>query len=367
MKLNPGLLIVLKYQGEPKGNANKEKENDGFVMSVSSISYAFSNKDAAWIEAVDAPWLPRKISSIHETSIDAPRNAAIDIDDHLSLLCSDFQRNLWDSGPDFTSSSPIVSHSREVEEIPTVVSHGTEQSFNSVFTPTIDGFSGTSHAVAPEIHGAGITDGIISIALSGYLDQQRQSRIEDVELEEVVSWSLKTAEQEKALRGLGKKVGASELDTYKSNVLGFHKKRDYLGWKLEAHVPNMKLQMCKSSHWSGTGAGMCLLPRLTLPQKLSVAILIPGDLFTARIRSQLAANEASFSQELTSDDENELTLQVRMPNGNRNSRRFAKSDKLQSVFDFIDVGGSVKPDSYSLVRPYPRLYQQGRSHISGVD
>lgn len=48
-----------------------------------------------------------------------------------------------------------------------MVSHGTEQSFNSVFTPTIDGFSGTSHAVAPEIHGAGITDGIISIALSG--------------------------------------------------------------------------------------------------------------------------------------------------------------------------------------------------------
>lgn len=112
----------------------------------------------------------------------------------------------------------------------------------------------------------------------------------------------------------------------------------------------------------------------------SVAILIPGDLFTARIRSQLAAKEASFSQELTSDDENELTLQVRMPNGNRNSRRFAKSDKLQvhflewvwltlikwltplhileawlerfalqSVFDFIDVGGWVKSDSYSLV------------------
>lgn len=30
----------------------------------------------------------------------------------------------------------------------------------------------------------------------------------------------KTAEQEKALREWGKKVGASELDTYKSTVLG---------------------------------------------------------------------------------------------------------------------------------------------------
>ncbi|KAG5541513.1 hypothetical protein RHGRI_021368 [Rhododendron griersonianum] len=55
-------------------------------------------------------------------------------------------------------------------------------------------------------------------------------------------------------------------------------------------------------------------------------------------------------EEPTSDDENQITIEVRMPNGSCNDRRFLKSDKLQSIFDFIDVW--VKPGSYRLVRPY---------------
>ncbi|KAH6790768.1 Ubiquitin-like superfamily protein [Perilla frutescens var. frutescens] len=72
------------------------------------------------------------------------------------------------------------------------------------------------------------------------------------------------------------------------------------------------------------------------------------------IERQLAAKEASLSQEPTPDDENAVTLLVRMPDGSRRGRRFLKSDKLQRLFDFIDVGRVVKPGSYRLVRPYPR-------------
>ncbi|KAG6748037.1 hypothetical protein POTOM_047932 [Populus tomentosa] len=68
----------------------------------------------------------------------------------------------------------------------------------------------------------------------------------------------------------------------------------------------------------------------------------------------LAAKEASLKQEPAPGDKNAVTLLVRMPDGNRHGRRFLKSDKLQLLFDFIDVGRAVKPGTYRVVRPYPR-------------
>ncbi|CAK7348014.1 unnamed protein product [Dovyalis caffra] len=88
----------------------------------------------------------------------------------------------------------------------------------------------------------------------------------------------------------------------------------------------------------------------------------------------LAAKEASLGQEPAPDDMNAVTLLVRMPDGNRHGRRFLKSDKLQFLFDFIDVSRAVKPGTYRVavvvlggractvvtwwdlfaVRPYPR-------------
>ncbi|KAH6818202.1 hypothetical protein C2S51_001805 [Perilla frutescens var. frutescens] len=80
------------------------------------------------------------------------------------------------------------------------------------------------------------------------------------------------------------------------------------------------------------------------------------------IERQLAAKEASLPQEPTPDDENAITLVVRMPDGSRRGRRFQKSDKLQYLFDFIDVGRGFKPGSYRLVRPYPRrAFSNGES------
>lgn len=69
---------------------------------------------------------------------------------------------------------------------------------------------------------------------------------------------------------------------------------------------------------------------------------------------KLAAKQASLPQEPSVDNENSVTLLIRMPDGSRCGRRFLKSDKLQLLFDYLDVGRLVKPGSYRLVRPYPR-------------
>ncbi|WOL13097.1 plant UBX domain-containing protein 8 isoform X1 [Canna indica] len=72
------------------------------------------------------------------------------------------------------------------------------------------------------------------------------------------------------------------------------------------------------------------------------------------LERKLAAKQASLPPEPSLDNENAVTLLVRMPDGSRRGRRFLKSDKLQFLFDYIDIGKGVKPGSYKLVRPYPR-------------
>ena len=56
------------------------------------------------------------------------------------------------------------------------------------------------------------------------------------------------------------------------------------------------------------------------------------DSYLQECERQLAAKEASLPQEPAADEENALTLLVRMPDGSRRGRRFLKSDKLQVIF-----------------------------------
>ncbi|CAH8273006.1 unnamed protein product [Arabidopsis lyrata] len=72
------------------------------------------------------------------------------------------------------------------------------------------------------------------------------------------------------------------------------------------------------------------------------------------LERQLDAKEASLPKEPQADEKNAITLLIRMPDGTRRGRRFLKSDKLQSLFNFIDIARVVKPNTYRLVRPYPR-------------
>lgn len=72
------------------------------------------------------------------------------------------------------------------------------------------------------------------------------------------------------------------------------------------------------------------------------------------LERKLKAKQESLPSEPPSDDSGAITLQVRMPDGSRRSRRFNKFDPLQALFDFVDVSGGVIPGSYRLVRTYPR-------------
>ncbi|XP_021904438.1 plant UBX domain-containing protein 9 isoform X2 [Carica papaya] len=68
----------------------------------------------------------------------------------------------------------------------------------------------------------------------------------------------------------------------------------------------------------------------------------------------LAMKEASLPQEPKVENDDAVALLVRMPNGNRLGRRFLKSDRLEHLFDFLDVSRVVKPGTYRVVTPYPR-------------
>lgn len=83
------------------------------------------------------------------------------------------------------------------------------------------------------------------------------------------------------------------------------------------------------------------------------------------LERQLAAKEASLPEEPSLDNENAVTLLIKMPDGSRRGRRFLKSDKLQSLFDFIDIGKAVKPGAYRVVRPYPRqAFSNGECNLT---
>ncbi|XP_057454526.1 plant UBX domain-containing protein 9-like isoform X2 [Lotus japonicus] len=72
------------------------------------------------------------------------------------------------------------------------------------------------------------------------------------------------------------------------------------------------------------------------------------------LEKMLDKKEIMLPKEPPLGDEKVITIVVRMPNGNRCERRFLKTDKLQLLFDFIDIHGAVKPGSYRIVKSYPR-------------
>nr|CAB3481638.1 unnamed protein product [Digitaria exilis] len=86
------------------------------------------------------------------------------------------------------------------------------------------------------------------------------------------------------------------------------------------------------------------------------------------LESELAAKQASLPKEPLQNDEGAVTVVVRMPDGTRRGRRFLKSDKLQYLFDFIDISRTFKPGTYRLVRSYPRrAFTDGESQMSLSD
>ncbi|KAL2653947.1 hypothetical protein R1flu_022075 [Riccia fluitans] len=85
------------------------------------------------------------------------------------------------------------------------------------------------------------------------------------------------------------------------------------------------------------------------------------------LERQLNAKKGKLPMEPALDAEDAVTLVVRLPDGSRRGRRFFKSNKLQNLFDFIDVGGGVKPGSYRLVRQFPRVAFTDAEHSSSLE
>ncbi|KAL7182955.1 hypothetical protein ACSBR1_041609 [Camellia fascicularis] len=560
--------------------ARPNQEAIDTLMSITGVSESLAlqileEHNGDLNEAVNAHFNGGERNTIHGTSTAASHNDAMDIDEPIqvgsrgppfslfsntrnfnpfSVLDPNFSRSLFDGGPDFSSRAPVVSHPREVREIPVEVKDGSDQSGHSVLSPAIGDVTGTAHAHGRESHGPVIIDdddiptatsgctvgqnepiddllgnsshgtyprsgfhGIDDLPdyhndieeemvraaieaskredLSNPRTQQTQSRVADAELAHAVSLSLKTAEEEKALRELGETVGASELEAYNSTEMVDKGKMPSSSGRLEVGnssiqdvadgvegqplvgntsrlVPSAVVDSGKeigevevrspsspgqheninhpqhSDEWGGisseehdeaimleaalfggvpegngypssyapyqfmqNGLDRTLgyypqrMPRPPSPglaaqrsireqqddeylaslradrekelkaieeaeaqrlkeQAAREAALEEKKLEEEKLRRkleeeqemerQLAAKEVSLPQEPTSDDESAVTLLVRMPDGSRRGRRFLKSDKLQSLFDFIDVGRGVKPGTYRLVRPYPR-------------
>ncbi|CAK9173073.1 unnamed protein product [Ilex paraguariensis] len=499
--------------------------------------------------------------------------------DPFSLLDPDFRRSIFDGGTDFSSGAPFVSHPREVREIPIEVKDGNGQSGLAPTIEDVTETADTcgpethgpviiddeddkdiptaasaqvaeptnSHGTHPRPSAPGIDDlpdysndieeEMIRAAIEaskrdaeiGYPDvqfgvhsdptdpmpPQRQSHQEDAALAHAVSLSLKTAEQEKALRELEGKVGVSELEAYKSDKveelgksassngspsrlevgsssvqdeaedveeqpLVRHSSRQMSSGSVDtakdieeievsppsspqqginASNPHHNRSDIHSDEWGGisseehdeavmleaalfggipegrgyhfpyaphqlmqngldrsVGPYPWRMPRPPSPSLTAQRLLREqqDDEYLASLQAdrekelkakeeaearrseeqaarevaleeerrkeeesrrkleeeqeierQLAAKEASLPQEPTTNDENAITLLVRMPDGSRRGRRFLKSEKLQYLFDFIDVGRGVKPGTYRLVRPYPRrAFSDGESALT---
>ncbi|GKC13386.1 plant UBX domain-containing protein 8 isoform X2 [Tanacetum coccineum] len=241
------------------------------------------------------------------------------------------------------------------------------------------------------------------------VSQPRVSGLEDPELAQAVSLSLRTAEQEKA-RQLRCEVGPSE-----PRVGGMSSLEHDEAVMLEAamfggiaegsgyHVPYAPHQYMRNGLDENLGVYARPTPRPPSPSLIAQRSIreqqneeylaaLQADrekelleqsakeaameeekrmeeearlkLEEQELERQLAAKEASLPQEPTSDDENAVNL-VRMPDGSRRGRRFLRTDKLQYLFDFIDVARVFKPGTYRLVKPYPRrAFSDGESSLS---
>ncbi|XP_021904440.1 plant UBX domain-containing protein 9 isoform X4 [Carica papaya] len=169
---------------------------------------------------------------------------------------------------------------------------------------------------------------------------QRRLQQEDDELARALSLSLMTMELEKEKQKQEEQNQYCQLGVYDSRQ-AFEKKNSK--WKLKPgsssiqHGTEEVEEQRKSNH-SGSN-----------PQHAEDLLYSVEEL-----ERWLAMKEASLPQEPKVENDDAVALLVRMPNGNRLGRRFLKSDRLEHLFDFLDVSRVVKPGTYRVVTPYPR-------------
>ncbi|XP_030932478.1 plant UBX domain-containing protein 9-like isoform X2 [Quercus lobata] len=334
------------------------------------------------------------------------------------LLDANYRRDLYNSigASAFGTRGPYVSHPGEVRESPQHLNSRNEQPHHSGLRQTeydtgtsLPHGPGTDENVEEEMIRAAI-EASKQEAERNYLNQLRsasndssgigllhnQHHPEDDDISRAISLSLKTAEQEIAIRE--QQVKNEDQGAGSSDLIGRNEKAKKSKWKLKrgssSHkdgAENRKQHSTDAVHtdkWGGisleelddaamieaalfgkipegTSNHYQHAPNMQSGQDRSSSSHSvphpPSPFLTEQqsLREQqeleriLAAKEASLSKEPAKDNENAVTLLVRMPDGSRPGRRFLKSDKLQLLFNFIDVSRVVKPGTYKVVRPYP--------------
>lgn len=85
-------------------------------------------------------------------------STAREIMNPFSLLDQNLRPGLFNHASDFTSSAPIVTHPREVREIPIDFRDGSRPSGQSGHVPTIEDVTGTVDTHGPEVRGTVVVD-----------------------------------------------------------------------------------------------------------------------------------------------------------------------------------------------------------------
>ncbi|VVA93634.1 unnamed protein product [Arabis nemorensis] len=152
--------------------------------------------------------------------------------------------------------------------------------------------------------------------------------------------SSRSLDEENESRG----VPASSLVTASALDEAFTNSLDLISW-LTLYEAAMFAEVPDSRYRSGS-----LAPRTPSPSA-EIQRLIRDK---QELEKQLAEKEASLPLEPAIDEGNAVTILIRMPSGNRLTRCFMKSHNLQTLFDFIDISRLVKPNTYRLVKPFPR-------------
>ncbi|XP_024009895.1 plant UBX domain-containing protein 9 isoform X2 [Eutrema salsugineum] len=222
---------------------------------------------------------------------------------------------------------------------------------------------------------------------SSVLSPREATNREDEDIARAISMSLEMEEQESALREQLAELmprsmehhdpcqsNTNESNRYKPGSSSVQDKREDMKQKQPIDTSSQQghdLQHVESSYpeeWGG------------IPSKeLQEAIMLEKALFSGVAKesnnqpgihmesqspdnrvtgeepeSSSITNKAALPIEPSVENEDAITLLVRMPDSSRHGRRFLKSDKLKYLFDFIDALGLVKSGTYRVVRPYPR-------------
>lgn len=71
------------------------------------------------------------------------------------------------------------------------------------------------------------------------------------------------------------------------------------------------------------------------------------------------AKRLALAHEPREDDKESVKLTIRLPDGQRVSRRFHMLDTVQTVLDYIDVSQGLPADNYVLVSNFPKYVEKG--------